>query len=84
MMMRPRPVLPDVGSTRSSSVSSPCARPPDHVGRNAVLDRAERVIPLELGENLGVDEWDDVVEPDHWCRVLGVREQPEHRVVDAA
>ena len=25
-MIRPRPVLPDVGSTRSSSVSSPCSR----------------------------------------------------------
>ena len=54
----------------------------DQVRGDPVLDRAEGVVPLELGVDPGVFEA-GVVQPHQWSRVVGVGQQPKDRLVRA-
>ena len=55
----------------------------DQVGRDAVLHRPERVVPLQLAVDLRVAERRHAAQADQRRRVVGVGEQAENRVVDA-
>ena len=56
---------------------------PDQVGRDPVLDRAEGIVPFELGVDPGVVEGYDAVESDQGGRIVFARHQTEDRIVDA-
>jgi hypothetical protein len=69
---RPSPVLPEVASTSFFPGVSDAAGlgVADQVGGDAILDRAEGIVPLELGVNLGVPERHNPVKPDQRSRVF--------------
>ena len=54
----------------------------DQVRRDAVLDRPERVVPLQLAVDLRMPERRHPVQADQRGRIVGVGEQTENRVVD--
>ena len=54
----------------------------DQVGGDAVLDRAEGIVPLKFGINSGVPEGHDAVQPDQRSRVFLPRKQVQDCVIN--
>ena len=51
---------------------------------DTIFHRAKRVVPLELGVDLGMLEWAHSVQANQRGRVLGVAAETKNRVVDAS